>query len=150
MKEMRTEITINRSPSDVWKVFSNTKDYPNWSSFIEKIQGTMNEGDKLDIHLKTPKGQTMDIKPQVLVNEPLKEFRWLGKFAGVNFLFTGEHYFKLEPVDENRTRFIQGEKFTGILIPLVWKSLDSDTRSGFNEFNNALKKKVEGKKMIQL
>ena len=143
MKELRTEITIDAPRDEVWNAFSDLKEYPKWSSFIEKIEGSMKVGDKMDIHLNTPKGQSMDIKPEVLENSPNEEFRWLGHLGGVNFLFNGEHYFKLVPVDESRTRFIQGERFTGLLVPFLWKNLDTDTRAGFREFNEALKKRVE-------
>lgn len=58
-------------------------------------------------------------------------------------LFDGEHYFKLEKIDDNRTRFIQGEKFTGLLSGIFFKLIGEDTKSGFNEMNFALKKKAE-------
>ncbi len=143
MKELRTEITIEAPADKIWKVFTDLKKYPEWSSFIEKIEGTMKKGEKMNIHLKTPKGQEMDIKPEVLENIPDEEFRWLGHFGGVKFLFNGEHYFQLVPVDDTKTRFIQGERFSGISIPMLWKGLDTDTRAGFKEFNEALKKRVE-------
>ncbi len=103
----------------------------------------MKKGEKMKLHLKTPKGQEMDIEPEVLVNDPGREFRWLGHFGGVNFLFNGEHYLKMEPIGNCETRFIQGEKFTGLLVPFLWKGLNTDTRAGFVEFNEALKKRVE-------
>jgi hypothetical protein len=59
-------------------------------------------------------------------------------------LFDGQHFFKLQPLDEGRrTRFVQGERFTGVLVPLLRKSLDRGTREGFEAMNQALKARVE-------
>ena len=59
-------------------------------------------------------------------------------------IFDGEHFFKIEPLDEGRrTRFIQGERFTGLLVPLFRKNLDRGPREGFEAMNHALKARVE-------
>ena len=51
---------------------------------------------------------------------------------------------KIEPLDQGRrTRFIQGERFTGLLVPLLRKNLDRGTREGFEAMNQALKARVE-------
>jgi hypothetical protein len=41
-------------------------------------------------------------------------------------------------------RFVHREEFTGILVPLLWRSLDRDTRRGFEEMNRRLKELAEG------
>ena len=59
-------------------------------------------------------------------------------------IFDGEHFFKIEPLDEGRrTTFIQGERFTGLLVPLFRKNLDRGPREGFEAMNHALKARVE-------
>ena len=58
-------------------------------------------------------------------------------------LFDGEHIFSIEPLDENRVRFVQREKFSGLLVPLFARSLERDTKRGFDEMNKALKARVE-------
>ena len=70
------------------------------------------------------------------------ELRWLGHLL-LPGLFDGEHIFSIEPVESNRVRFIQREKFRGILVPLFANSLDKDTRRGFEEMNEALKNLAE-------
>ena len=58
------------------------------------------------------------------VNEPGTAFGWLGKLGGVPHLFDGAHRFELEPIDGgSRTRFVQSERFRGILLPLVRRSI---------------------------
>jgi hypothetical protein len=40
-------------------------------------------------------------------------------------------------------RFIQRERFKGLLLPFLSKILDRDTQRGFNEMNQALKLRAE-------
>jgi hypothetical protein len=51
----------------------------------------------------------MNFKPTVLAVEPERELRWIGRFL-VRGLFDGEHSFRIEPLDHNRSRFIQSEE----------------------------------------
>jgi hypothetical protein len=84
----------------------------------------------------------MSFNPTVLKAEPNRELRWLGHLL-IPGVFDGEHIFSIEPITENKVRFIQREKFSGLLAPLFWSRLDRDTRRGFNEMNAALKKLAE-------
>ena len=79
----------------------------------------------------------MTFKPIVLKYKPDKEFRWKGKL-GIRGIFDGEHYFLLEEAN-GQTKFIHGEEFAGILVPLMQKTLEK-TEKGFILMNEALKK----------
>src|SRR5437899_10605555 len=56
--------------------------------------------------------------------------------------FYGEHQFTLQAVASG-VRFTQSERFSGILVPLFRRSLDTDTKRGFLEMNLALKRRAE-------
>ena len=43
-------------------------------------------------------------------------------------LFDGEHYFQLEPLADGRTRFVQGEHFSGLLCGLIMKMVGAETK----------------------
>jgi hypothetical protein len=58
-------------------------------------------------------------------------------------LFGGEHSFVIQPLGENRVRFVQREAFRGLLVPLFARSLDNSTLRGFEEMNRALKERAE-------
>ena len=49
----------------------------------------------------------------------------------------------LEPLGPNRTRLIQEERFTGVLVGLFASSLDQHTLAGFHAMNAALKARGE-------
>ena len=74
---------------------------------------------------------------------PDEELRWLGRLI-LPGIFDGEHFFRIEPLDLGlRAKFIQAERFTGLLVPLLRKSLDRGTREGFEAMNQAFKLRVE-------
>jgi len=84
----------------------------------------------------------MTFTPKVLKVEPNRELRWIGRLW-IPGLFDGEHIFTIEPIAANRVRFVQRENFNGILVPLLARSLDRDTKRGFDEMNQALKLQAE-------
>ena len=141
MKNIQTDIIINADISTVWNVLMDFEKYQGWNPFIESIEGEQQVGKKLTVSIKPPGGKGMTFKPKVLIVNPNKEFRWKGKL-GIKGIFDGEHYFILEPIDKEQTRFIQGEKFSGILVLLMSNMLEK-TREGFQLMNEAIKKECE-------
>jgi hypothetical protein len=67
--------------------------------------------------------------------------RWLGRL-GLPGLLDGEHSFRLDPAGEGRTRFVQSERFTGLLVRFFGKTL-AQTERGFAQMNEALKRRAE-------
>jgi hypothetical protein len=143
MKNIQTEILILADTAKVWDVLMNFDSYPKWNPFITSISGERKLGNRLTVSINPPGGKGMTFKPNILTLEANKEFRWKGKL-GINGIFDGEHYFILESVDKDITKFIHGEKFSGLLVPLVGKMLDK-TQKGFQLMNESIKKECERK-----
>jgi hypothetical protein len=143
MKNIQTEILINTNITKVWDVLMNFDSYPKWNPFITSISGERKLGNRLTVSINPPGGKGMTFKPNILTLEANKEFRWKGKL-GINGIFDGEHYFILESVDKDITKFIHGEKFSGLLVPLVGKMLDK-TQKGFQLMNESIKNECERK-----
>ncbi len=138
MKEIKTEITINASPSRIWKILMEFDRYPGWNPFIKSITGQPIKGSKISARLEPPDASGMTIKPKILEVKKEEEFRWLGHLV-VPGLFDGEHVFELIDNKNGTTTFIQREIFKGILITLFKKLLDDNTRRGFVAMNQQLK-----------
>ena len=49
----------------------------------------------------------------------------------------------IEPIAPNQVRFVQEERFTGLLVPLILRFAGESTRVGFESMNIALKRRVE-------
>lgn len=143
MKQIETEILINAAPEKVWEVLTNFEKHPDWNPFIKSIQGEKLVGKKLKIFIQPPGGGGMAFNPIILKYEANKEFRWQGKL-GIKGILDGEHYFILSKTENGNTRFIHGEKFSGILVPLMGKALDK-TKKGFELMNGSLKRECEKK-----
>ncbi|HAC16553.1 MAG TPA: SRPBCC domain-containing protein [Bacteroidetes bacterium] len=138
MKQLYTEIEINASAQKVWSVLTNFGDYPEWNPFIRYFEGQPEEGQQFKVTIQQPDSNAMTFQPVCLAYKENKEFRWSGHllFKG---LFDGEHIFKLEDLGNGKTKFIHKEKFKGILVPVLWKQLDTTTRKGFQLMNDELK-----------
>ncbi len=142
MKELRSEIEIRASSRQVWQILTDFANFPQWNPFIRRIKGEPDTGAKLEIFIQRSGAKGMTFHPKVLRSEPLRELRWLGRLL-IPGLFDGEHIFTIEPIEANRVLFVQREIFTGLLVPLFARRLDTVTRRGFEEMNQALKIRAE-------
>ena len=68
--------------------------------------------------------------------------RWLGRW-GIPGVFDAEHSFTITPRKEGGVRLSQDERFTGVLVPLMARSLDRHTQPAFEAMNAALKDRAE-------
>lgn len=141
-RAIQTKILIHSPVDTVWEALMDYRYYPEWSPTIQPVANFPAVGHRLKIKLRQPNGFSITMNPQILVKDEPTELRWRGRlfFQG---LFDGEHYFILREVDAYTTEFIQGENFSGLLVPFMHRMIDKDTLSGFDLFNQALKKRVE-------
>lgn len=138
-KTIQTEITIHAPKATIWNILMNFKEYPQWNPFIQSISGNTHVGEQLSISLQPPGGSAMKFKPMIQQSEDQKIFSWLGKLF-VKGLFDGHHSFTLEALDQNKTRLIHAEQFSGLLVGMI--NLQK-TEDGFRLMNEALKQRAE-------
>jgi hypothetical protein len=115
MKQLHTQIEIDAPAKHVWELLTDFASYPQWNPFIRHISGHPAPGERLQARLAPPGGRAMTFKPKVLTAEPNRELRWLGHLL-LPGVFDGEHSFTIEPLEENRVRFVQREAFKGLLL----------------------------------
>ena len=142
MKELYTEIEINASPEKIWKILTDFSKYPEWNPFIMYLRGKPEPGTKFEVTLKNPGSKPITFNPKWLIVKPAEELRWLG-IMFIAGIFDGEHIFELKEVSPGKTKFIQREKFKGLLVSFLWNQLDTKTRQGFKEMNEKLKELAE-------
>ncbi|MCS4436177.1 SRPBCC domain-containing protein [Aquiflexum gelatinilyticum] len=141
MVHIETMIRIYAPYEKVWHVLTDFESYPSWNPFIRFISGELREGQKLLVKICPSNEKEMSFSPMLIRTLPGRELRWSGKFL-FKGLFDGEHYFGLEEIDENTTLFVHGEYFSGLLVGLMSSMLEQ-TKSGFDQMNQALKKTCE-------
>jgi hypothetical protein len=141
VRELRREIEIDAPPERVWAVVTDFAAYPEWNPFIRRISGDLREGTRLEVRIEPPGARATTFKPTVRAVEANRELRWLGRLLLPGF-FDGEHSLRIEPLDGGRSRFVQSERFSGLLVGLVKGTL-AKTEAGFEQMNTALKARVE-------
>jgi hypothetical protein len=135
------EIEIDASPAAVWEVLADIDRYSDWNPFIRRLDGELRAGERLEAEIAPPGGRAMTLKPTVLVAEPGRELTWLGRLL-VRGLVDGEHRFRIEDLPDGRSRLVQSERFSGILVGLVGATLRK-AEAGFAEMNAAVKARAE-------
>lgn len=133
---IETTLHLDARANEVWAVLTDFPAYGEWNPFITEISGLLAEDERLAVVFLQPNGKTARFRPRVLRVSPARQIRWLGKL-GPGGLFDGEHYFVLEPQADGTTVLTHGERFTGVLVPLM-SSLLADTEQGFTSMNSAL------------
>ena len=142
MKELRSEIEINASAERVWHILTDFPSFPQWNPFIRSASGELKPGEQLEVTIQPSGARSMTFHPTLLKTDLNCELRWLGRLR-IPGLLDGEHIFTIKRLDADHVRFTQREIFTGLLVPLRGQRLDINTRRGFKEMNQALKKRAE-------
>lgn len=133
-----TEIFIAAPPETVWALLTDPAEHEAWSPNMRRVAGRFVEGERVSLTMGTPTGGTITFRPEVLVADPGRELRWLGRL-GLPRVFDGEHYFLLR-AENGGTRLIQGERFRGILL---WVMDVQPFRAEFARANEGLKTRAE-------
>lgn len=143
MEELDTSIDIDAPVHRVWEIFAALSAYPQWNPLIRRIDGELTLGGRLNVRVEPPEGMPMSFRPRIEALEPGRRLTWVGAFVHGR-LFRGEHSFELVPLEGGRTRFVQRERFSGMLLPLLRRQIQGSTRRGFEAMNRALKQRAEG------
>lgn len=140
-RQLQSTIEIAAPAERVWAILTDFGAYPEWNPFIPSIEGDAREGAALNVRIAPPGGRAMTFKPRVTAAEQERLLRWLGRL-GLPGLLDGEHSFRLDPAGAGRTRFVQSERFSGLLVRFFAKTL-AQTERGFAQMNEALKRRAE-------
>jgi hypothetical protein len=135
-RSIRSEILIDAPPDAIWAVLADFSSHQQWDPFLVAIAGDAAVGKRLTVRF----ANGLTFRPTVTELRTGRVLEWLGKllFGG---LFDGRHRFELFP-EGRATRLVQSESFSGLLVPLLKKTL-VETEGRFAALNAALKQRVE-------
>jgi hypothetical protein len=133
-----TEVFIDAPPETVWALLTDPAEHQAWSPNMHRVEGRFAAGERVGLTMGTPSGGTITFRPEVLVADPGRALRWLGRLY-LPRLFDGEHYFLLE-AENGGTRLIQGERFRGVLL---WVMDVQPFRAEFERANEGLRARAE-------
>jgi len=141
-KTLVSQIDIDASPERVWQVLTDLSAYPEWNPFIVRAEGQIEVGGRLTLRMEPEGGRAVTLRPTVTEATSGSRLRWQGRF-GLPGIFDAEHEFRVEALDGGRSRLAQNERFRGLLVPAMGRSLDRHTLPAFMAMNAALKRRVE-------
>jgi hypothetical protein len=139
MKTFEAHTRIQASPETVWGILTDAAAYPSWDDTYEKIDGSMAAGASVTLHHR-------EISPKILpmtvtVFEPGRRMVWSGGGMPAT-MFKGERVFELEADGEGGTRFTARLEFSGLMAPVITKSLP-DLSPHLAHFAESLKRRAE-------
>lgn len=141
-KQIRNEIEIAASPEQVWQRLIDVSRYGEWNPFLIRVEGQVKAGLQLELTMAPPGEALRQKKVLITTMEPKHEFSWKGTKAHP-LILSGLNRFMLSPLDGNRTRLIQEETFSGLLVPFCSSWLDRCLSVGYNNMLIALKAAAE-------
>ena len=137
MRTIRTEIEIAAPQSVVWAVLTDLPSYREWNPQIPDAGGDLREGGTVELRVRGRESRTRTLPVAVEVVDPPRRLRWVGTVLSPH-LFRGRHEFKLEPLSDGRTRLVNRERLSGVLVPFV-----ADADSAYEAMNRALADRAE-------
>ncbi len=164
MHEIVTEIDLPASAARVWAALTDFASYRQWNPVIESIEGSPSEGGQLRLKLRPEAFRQLSVGPvgalemfafrtwcglngmriavRVTKLLPERELRWAGGLTVPN-MFMGEHYFLATERRDGGVRFMQGERYAGLLEPAFREAMEAFNRHGMEAVNQALKRHLE-------
>ena len=134
-----TRIDIRSRPEVVWKLLTDLAGYSTWNTTVDKVEGTIELGNKIAIHAKIAPGKAFPVKVTTL-EEP-RRMVWTGG-APLKFVFKGERTFLVTPKTADTVEFSMEEVFDGLMASMITKSIP-DLQPAFDEFAACLKARAE-------
>jgi len=132
----RVEVGIQSPPGRVWKLLTDASGFPHWNSTVTAIDGEIRDGQRIRIHVP---GTERTFTPRIAVVAPDARMTWTGGFAP---LFKGVRTFELTPQAGGSTNFVMQERFSGLMLPFVGRSLP-DLDPVFERYADDLKHEAE-------
>ena len=132
----RVELDIRADATAIWTILTDASAYPSWNGTISHIEGEIREGERLRLHVP---GTTRTFAPTVRGLVPDRQMHWVG---GLSPFFKGVRTFQLEHDRAGPVQFLMEERFSGLMIPLVKKSLP-DFGPIFARFATDLRREAE-------
>jgi len=141
VREVFTFTTINAPRQQVWQVLTNFSAYLQWNPIYTEIDGKCVAGAHLRVHVHMQE-HTLTYTTQIHTVAAQNELAWSERLI-LPGLFDGEHRFLLESTDSGQTRFVQHDRYTGALVPLLMHLYEAQAEAGCRSMNDALKKRAE-------
>lgn len=115
-RECAVSTSIGAPPERVWALLTDGPGFPRWNSTVTGIEGEIAPGARLALSVPV---SDRTFRVTVTEFDPPRRMVWADGRAP---MFRGVRVYTLEPEGAG-TRFTMAETFTGLMVPLVARSL---------------------------
>jgi hypothetical protein len=137
MKAYESTALIEADARTVWDVLVDAARWPTWDSGVNQVDGVIAPGARLKVTVAASPGRAFPVKVTDL--QLGRSMTWSG---GMPLgMFRGVRTYRLEPSGP-ATEFRVREEYTGVLLPLIWRSMP-DLQPSFDQFARGLKHQAE-------
>ena len=129
MKLYEVREVIDTAPESIWPILTDARAYAGWNDTIVRIEGEIAQGASIKVFSTISPDRAFAVTVTTL--EAPNRMVWRG---GMPLgLFTGVRTFTLSGSHEGGTEFIMREEFSGLLEPLILRTMP-DLTASFIEF----------------
>jgi hypothetical protein len=128
---------IAATPARIWALLTDAAGFPKWNSTVTSLKGPIALGQKLELKVTLDPKRTFKPKVTKLVENRAMEWS-----DGMAPMFKGVRQFTLTPKSDRITEFEMTEVFSGVMLPMIKKSLP-DFRPAFEAYAADLKRAAE-------
>jgi hypothetical protein len=144
VKCLLSEIEIDAGREAVWRILTDFAAYPEWNPLLVRVDGHAEPGTVLRLRVRSGRRE-VDLAARVGTVTRPAELRWAGPPSRwLGLLFRAEHWFRIEEISERRCRFVHGEDFAGLLLPLALGWIERRVVPGHQAMNEALRRRATG------
>lgn len=140
--EVTATTEINAPAAAIWDVLTDLEQFRDWNPFIREARGSTALGGTVRVRVHSSLPLRLAFHATVIEHDEPRSLRWQGHTLA-NWIGFGDHTFDIDPLDGGRCRFVQRERFSGLLPRLAARLLTREAQRGFNAMNRALKERVE-------
>lgn len=136
--DIHTDIEIAASPERVWTTLTDGAALGSWNPVLTKLEGSLAVGEQLRIRIESGRLR-LPLTVRVTKAQEHRALEWAGGLPGV---FRARHGFAIEPMGDERVRFVHYEHFSGVAVRLLRRVLAGIGRD-YERMNEALKDQAE-------
>ncbi|MBU6230274.1 MAG: SRPBCC domain-containing protein [Cyanobacteria bacterium REEB459] len=142
MASLYSQITIEAPRSTVWEALIRKEEWYRWNTFLYDCDASrpMRQGQDIALALRRLEAEAQtEFQPRLVVVQPNHCLQWIYRGPG----FSSEHWFELQEVGPNRTRYGHQERLSGWLARLVLPAIRREEKIGMERMGYQLKRYVE-------